>query len=307
MDRSGPTSVFGGTGFLGSRIVTRLLQAGHRVRVASRHPDRARELFGDPVGDPEHAIEPVQADVHDDDLIRRAVDGARNVVNAVSLYVERHGQTFHSVHVEAAARVAARAREAGVERLVHVSGIGSDPSASSPYIRSRGEGERAVRDAFPGAIVVRPAVMFGAGDAFVAPVADLLRKLPAFAMFGYGCTRLQPAWVEDVAEGVVRALQAPDRQPVYEFAGPEILTYADLLRLVRRHLGIRTPLFPMPFGAWLAAAAAAERLPSPPITRNQVQLMQADNVADPDQPGLDALGIAPGWLTDKLPEILASR
>ena len=119
------------------------------------------------------------------------------MVNAVSLYVERGRDTFQSVHVNAAERVARLARETGVERFLHISGIGADSRSTSPYIRSRGEGEAAVLRAFPSATVLRPAVMFGPGDAFLTPLLLMLRRLPVFPMFGDGRTRVQPAYVEE--------------------------------------------------------------------------------------------------------------
>jgi uncharacterized protein YbjT (DUF2867 family) len=119
-----------------------------------------------------------------------------------------------------------------MERIAHLSGIGSDPQSTSSYIRSRGEGEEAVRRAFPGATMIRPAVMFGPGDAFIAPLLKMLRVLPIFPMFGRGQTRLQPAYVEDVAEAIARALRSPNAALAYELAGPRIYPYEDLLRTI---------------------------------------------------------------------------
>src|SRR3546814_9858384 len=172
----------GGSGFLGRRVVRRLLESGFAVRVATRHPQ--------PSDRP--GLTQVAADANDECAVAAAVEGACGVVNAVSLYVERGGQTFHSVHVEAARRVVGQAKAAGVQRLVHVSGIGSDAGSDSPYIASRGRGEQAVAEAFPGACLVRPAVMIGPDDAFLVPLAHLLRRLPVFALFGRGETRLPP-------------------------------------------------------------------------------------------------------------------
>jgi uncharacterized protein YbjT (DUF2867 family) len=199
-------TVFGGTGFLGRHVVQHLLEADYPVRVASRHPERAAALFPDV----HLGIESTHADISDDGSIAAAVADVIGVVNAVSLYAESGQLTFHSIHVKGAARVAQLAREVGIERLVHVSGIGSDAKSTSPYIRSRGEGERVVREAFPTATLVRPSVMFGRGDAFVRPLATMLRRLPAFPLFGSGRTRLQPAHVEDVAEAIARAMQNSD-------------------------------------------------------------------------------------------------
>ena len=126
--------------------------------------------------------------------------------------------------MEAAKRIAMLARRAGAETLVHISGIGANAGSASPYIRSRGQGEAAVLDAFPSAKLIRPAVMFGPGDAFLTPLLAMLRRMPVFPMFGSGETRLQPAYVEDVAEAIVRILRAPAARRLYELAGPRVYT-----------------------------------------------------------------------------------
>ena len=183
-------TVFGGTGFLGRRIVRHLRFREFSVRIASRHPDRGHRLFGP--DDPQ--LQSVEADVHDERSVADALAGAYGVANAVSLYLERGQETFHSVHVESAQRVAAQAHRAGVERFVHISGIGADAASQSRYIRKRGEGELVVRAAFRDAIVIRPAVMFGPDDAFLTSRLKLLRRRPIYPMFGLGLTRLQPAY-----------------------------------------------------------------------------------------------------------------
>src|SRR6266446_8939450 len=196
-------TVFGGTGFLGRRIVRHLRSHGFPVRTASRHPDQGRRLFGP--DDPQ--LQSVGANIHDERSVADALAGAYGAVNAVSLYLESGRETFDSVHVESAQRVAAQAHQAGVERVVHVSGISADAASQSLYIRKRGEGELAVRAAFADSLLVRPAAMFGPDDAFLTTILKLLRRLPIYPMFGRGRTRLQPAYVEDVAEAVARVMR----------------------------------------------------------------------------------------------------
>src|SRR5215467_7295370 len=288
--------VLGGTGFLGRRIARCLLGQGLAVRIASRHPDRGAAQTGE--GGP--AFKFVAADIADASSAAGAVAGAFAVVNAVSLYVEGAGATYRSIHVDAAAAVADCARRSTVARLVHVSGIGADSGSDSPYIRSRGEGEDAVRTAFPDAIIVRPAVMFGRDDAFLTPLVRMLRRSPAFPLFGSGDTKLQPACVDDVAEAITRAILAPAPERLYELAGPNTFTYAELLRVIAERLGLHPILIPVPFELWRMLAFAAEALPQPPITRNQVELMMHDNIASPVLPGFRDLGIEPRDLVSVL-------
>jgi uncharacterized protein YbjT (DUF2867 family) len=282
-------TVFGGTGFLGRRIVRHLHASGFAVRIATRHPDPARL----PASGNGSDIVSLHADVNDDGLVATAVSGAWAVVNAVSLYVERGKDTFQSVHVRAAERVAELSRRAGVGRLVHISGIGSDARSTSPYVRSRGEGEAAVLDAFPSATVIRPSVMFGPGDAFVTPLLTMIRQMPVFPMFGAGTTRLQPVYVEDVAEAITRILRPPTAHQLYELVGPNIYTYEELLRTLAAAVGRRPLFLPFPFALWHVVGYLSEFLPNPPITRNQVELMAMDNVAESARAGFDALRIAP--------------
>jgi len=282
-------TVFGGTGFLGRHIVRHLRNHDFSVRVASRHPEGHR-LFG--FDDPQ--LQSVQADIQDDRSVVDALAGAYGVVNAVSLYVEHGQDTFHSVHVESAQRVAAQARRAGVERLVHVSGIGADTASPSLYIRKRGEGELAVRAAFDDALLIRPAVIFAPDDAFLTTILKLLRQLPIYPMFGRGLTRLQPVYVEDVAEAIAQLLRRPETpSTIFEFGGPRVYSYAEFLRAVARQAGLAPLLIPIPFAFWQALAWVSELLPHPPLTRNQVELMQVDTVSSPEMPGFVELEISP--------------
>jgi uncharacterized protein YbjT (DUF2867 family) len=198
--------VFGGAGFLGRRLVDRLTAEGMTVRVAVRHPDPARiELRA--IGFDQVTV--VTADVRDQASVAAAIAEADAVINAVSAYVEKGGVTFEAVHVRGAENVAREAVAAGVARLVLVSGIGADPDSSSPYIRARGRGELMVRQPFPGATIVRPSVMFGPGDALFGRLAALARLLPILPLIGGGHTRLQPIFVEDVAEAITNILSDP--------------------------------------------------------------------------------------------------
>lgn len=297
MDRI--VTVFGGTGFLGSRLVRHLLSQGLLVRIASRHPDRA------PSPSAGTAVASIFADVNDERSVAAAVAGAYGVVNAVSLYLERGTETFHAVHVKAAERLARQAHRAGVERLAHISGIGADPTSGSLYIRNRGEGELAVQAAFANAIIIRPAVMFGQDDAFLNTLVKLLKRLPVYPMFGRGLTQLQPAYVEDVAEAIARGVQPAATQPItYELGGPRIYTYEELLKVVARRLRRNPVLFSVPFSMWHALARIAEVLPGAPLSRNQVELMEVDNVASEGMPGFNALGIAPQPIEHALEQII---
>lgn len=287
---SGPITVFGGTGFLGRRIVDRLLRAGWRVRVAAR-----RAMEGS-VGE----AEACPADITDPAAVARAVAGAHGVVNAVALYSERDGQTFDSVHVEAAAALARAAHDAGISRLVHVSGIGADPASPSHYVAARGRGEAAVREACPGAVILRPSVLFGPGDAFLASL-DALTRMPVVPLFGRGRTRLQPVYVDDVAMAVERIVARHEPPAMlFELGGAEVLEYRRILERVMAYRGRHRFLLPVPFGVWRLLAAACRVLSRPPLSRDQVILMQRDNVAGDNVAGFGELDIDSRSLSESL-------
>lgn len=284
--------VFGGTGFLGRRLVRRLAAEGAAVRIAVRSPHPARGEL--------------RADVRDRATVAAAVAGCDAVVNAVSAYVEKGGVTFESVHVNGAHTLAQEAAAAGVARLVLVSGIGADPQSRSPYIRARGRGELAVGQAFPGATIVRPSAMFGPGDALFGTLADIVRRLPIVPLIGGGRTRVQPVYVEDVAEAIARMLAEPDTAGrTYELAGPAVYTLRELVRFTLRILDKRRLLLPVPFTAAAIQARLFELLPSPPLTTGQVDLLRADNLASGALPGLRDLEIRPKALEEIVPTYLA--
>jgi uncharacterized protein YbjT (DUF2867 family) len=291
--------VFGGTGFLGRRIVRHLTAESAIVRVAVRHPDGVRGAL--PAADL-NQVTFVRADVRDQASVAAAITGADAVVNAVSGYVEKGGVTFEAVHVQGAETVARETVRLGVARLVLVSGLGADPRSRSPYIRSRGRGELAVQRAFPDATIVRPSAMFGPGDALFGTLADLARLLPVLPLIGGGRTRLQPVYVEDVAEAVTRILADPGTiGRTYELGGPDVYTLRDLVGFTLRAIGKSRPLIPLPFAVAEIQARLFEFLPTPPLTTGQVDLLKADSVASGALPSFPELNILPKTVEEIVP------
>lgn len=288
-------TVFGGSGFLGRRIVGRLAAGGAAVRVAVRNAESV------PEGGAGQVVA-VHADVRDEDSVMRAVEGSGAVVNAVGLYVERGEATFDAVHVRGARHVARQSARAGIERLVHISGIGADADSESPYVRARAAGEAAVKDAFPGATILRPSVMFGPEDAFFNTLAALARLAPALPLFGGGLTRLQPVYVGDVAEAAAQVLARPEaRGRTYELGGPRVYTYKALMQLLLEEIGRKRILVPVPYVVGEVLAVFAGILPSPPLTRDQITLMKTDNVVGGQVLALADLGIEPTAVETVLP------
>jgi uncharacterized protein YbjT (DUF2867 family) len=296
----GCVTVFGGTGFLGGQVVRELTDAGRTVRIAARRP--ALPEWAEP-GDP---LELASVDIRSKADIAKALEGSESVVNAVSLYVESRKARFQTIHVDAASQLAQLAHEAGIQRLIQISGIGADPASRSAYVSARGQGERAVVTALPKATILRPSVMFGPHDAFLSAVAGLTR-LPVIPLFGRGETRLQPVHVMDVARAIGRLLGSdPPERRLFELGGPDIIRYREVIELVMREQKRERPLLPMPFPLWHLLALMASPLPNPPLTRDQVVMMAHDNVAGDDVGTFEHLGILPRSLRDSLPLCLAA-
>ena len=300
-----PTAtVFGGSGFVGRYTVGELARRGYRVRVAVRRPDRA--LFLKPLGDVGQ-ITPVAANIRDEASVAAAVEGVDVAINLVGVLYEAGAQRFHAVHAEGAGRIARAASAAGVGRMVHVSAIGAAPDVAALYARSKAAGEEAVREAFPAAAIVRPSIVFGMEDDFLNRFAWIARLAPAIPLIGGGDTRFQPVYVGDVAAGIARiAEDAGTAGRTYEFGGPEVYSFRELMETLLRHVGRRRLLLPVPGILAMLPARLMELSPFPPmLTRDQVRMLERDNVVSGDAPGLADLGVAPTPLEAVAPDYLA--
>ncbi len=295
-------TVFGGSGFIGRHVVTRLAAQGWVIRVAVRDPVGA--AFLKPMGNVGQIV-PMRADLTDPAAIEAAVSGVQAVVNLVGILYERGRQRFGPVHGAAPARLAEIAAKAGVERFVHVSAIGADPRSASAYARSKAAGESGVRAAFPAATILRPSIVFGPEDSFFNRFGMMAKLLPALPLIGGGRTRFQPVYVGDVAAAVVRALDDPAcRGATFELGGPQIYTFKELMQLLLATIGRKRLLVSLPFGLAQLQAAFLEWLPVPPLTRDQVRMLKYDNVVSPGAKGLGDLGITATPVEAILPSYL---
>jgi len=282
-------AVIGGRGFVGRRVSTRFARKGWRVRVGTRRPDLAVDVrvWGE-VGQ----VEPIAADVRRPESVRRLVRGADAVVNLAGILQESGGQRFSAVQAEGAGHVAAVARECAVARLAHVSAIGADPGSASRYARSKAEGELRVTEAFPGAVVLRPSIVFGEGDRFFTRFARMACLSPALPLVGAD-TRFQPTHVEDVGEAALRAILNDRAGGTYELGGPQVFTFRELMEIMLRTICRRRPILPIPFSVARPLSAVASLLPGAPITPDQVELLGRDCIVSDGARGFADLGIHP--------------
>jgi len=269
-------TIYGGSGFIGRHVVRAIAKTGARMRVAVRRPELALHL--QPLGDVGQ-INAVQANVRFPDSLLAAAQGADAVINLVGILFPTGKQTFKAVQDEGARHVAEAARASGAKALVHISAIGASPDAPSVYARTKAAGEAAVRDLYPGAVILRPSIVFGPEDDFFNRFAKLARIAPALPLIGGGKMRLQPVFAGDVAKAVIAGLTGrAEAGAPYELGGPEVLTLKQVMERVLAYTMRKRLLVPEPF--WLAKLQAAflQLLPKPPLTIDQVRLLKADNV-----------------------------
>lgn len=279
-------TLFGGGGFLGRYVAQELLKAGARVRIVERDPSDA--WFLKPLGGLGQT-QFVPASITKPATVAHAIQGSDSIVNLVGILKG----DFDSVHRKGAANVAEAAKAAGVESLVHVSAIGADPESPSAYGRSKGEGEAAVRAAYPDATIVRPSIVFGQEDGFLNRFAPM-QALP-FVPVLRGSVKFQPVWVADVARAIAAAALDPGAHggKTYELGGPEVVTMAELNAWLASATGHNPTYVPIPDSIGSILATVAGALPGAPITRDQWKMLQADNVVAPGAKGIEAFGIKP--------------
>lgn len=289
-------AIFGGTGFIGRRLVERLVDRGATVRVVSR---RAQDDTA-----PCSQIERIAGSIEDASTIERAVAAASAVVNLVGTTAARSEQQFFSLHRDAPLRLAAAARHAGVRRFVHISAMGVSDDAPSLADRSKAAGEEAVRSAFPEANLVRPALVYGPSDHFFTRFAPIVRRAPAIPLIAGGRTRFQPMHVDDVTEAIARILERPAAAGrTFELGASEIFSFRELIERLCQASGRRPWLISIPFPVAEAGAYLMQWLPRPPLTVDQVRLLKTDKVMSNPQIGPAALGIRPRLLESFLAEL----
>jgi uncharacterized protein YbjT (DUF2867 family) len=295
-------AVLGGSGFIGRYVVKRLAGRGEVLTVGGRHAADAGflKLKGD-VGQ----VGLVNIAIDDEAVLPAFLAGKEALVNCVGILFERGAQKFDVVHHSAPARLARLAREAGVERLVHISAIGAEPRSGSAYGRSKAAGEQAVKDAFPTATILRPSIVFGPEDDFFNRFAAMAVMSPVLPLIGGGETRFQPVYVGDVADAVIRALDDPATAGrTYELGGPKAYTFRALMELMLAEIKRHRRFVEVPFGLATLQARLLSLLPKPLLTPDQVEMLRRDNVVSSGALTLSMLGITPTAVEAILPTYL---
>ena len=296
-------TVVGGSGFIGRYVVRELVRAGYTVRVLCRHPELAQ--FLKPMGDVGQIV--IEgADITRPETFEAKLKGSYAVINLTGILFERSRQSFSAVHAQGAEKLAKEAWKSGAKRFIQISAIGANKSQNAKYSRSKSTGEKAVAAAFNGATIIRPSVVFGPEDNFFNKFACMATYAPALPLIGSGKTRFQPVYVGDVAQAVLVALEdAETVGETYELGGPRVMSFREILQYILQTTGRCRPLITLPFSLASLKAMFLEFLPTPPLTRDQVQLLKYDNVVDKDARTFADLGITPTPIETVVPDYLA--
>lgn len=287
-------TIFGGSGFVGRYIARKFANLGWRVRVAVRRPNEA--LFVRTYGTVGQ-VEPIQANIRDEASIRRAIQGADAVVNCVGILYETGFQKFDEIHNEAASMIARISSEENVKNLVQISAIGANPESESKYLASKGKGEANILRHFQSAAILRPSIIFGVEDEFFNRFARMAQLSPILPIVG-GNTKMQPVYVDDVAEAAVNAVMN-NQSGVYELGGQEIYTMKDLMHIMTDMINRKRWVLNLPKFVGQAMAVVFSGIeiitfrlfPNRMITLDQIRSLSADNVVADDAKGLNALGV----------------
>jgi uncharacterized protein YbjT (DUF2867 family) len=299
-------TVFGGSGFLGRNVVRALAKRGYRIRVAVRRPELAGHL--QPLGRVGQ-IHAVQANLRYPASVEAAMRDSQVAINLVGILTEGGAQTFDAVQAKGAETIARAASAAGA-RMVHVSAIGADENSPSAYGRTKAAGEKAVLAAVPSATIMRPSLLFGPEDQFTNRFAALARMSPFLPLIGGGLTRMQPAYVGDVATAVADAVDGKSRPgATYELGGPEVLTMREIMQIILGITERNRMLISLPFGLAKLQALFLQYAPGAlKLTPDQVAMLQSDNVVSDAAKAagltLEGLGIAPDSLEAIAPQYL---
>lgn len=301
-------TIYGGSGFVGRYIARRMAKEGWRVRVAVRRPNEAMHVK--PYGVPGQ-VEPILCNIRDDASVSAAMQGADAVVNCVGVLNALGKNSFEAVQAEGAARVARIAAAQGIGQLVHLSALGADAQGRSEYARTKAAGEAAVREAFPDAVILRPSVIFGTEDQFFNRFAGMASLSPVLPI-ARGETLFQPVYVDDVARAAVKAALGTVAPGIYELGGPEVKSFAALMRemcavIRRRRLVLSLPGFavwPLAFGFDMLQAFSLQLIENKVLSRDQLKSLETDNVVSGDAMGFADLGITPERMGPILPSYL---
>ena len=296
-------TIIGGAGFIGRAIVEKLAKQGARVIILTRNADKAKMLK--PLGDVGQ-ITAVGGDALDDRALESVIAPADMVVNLIGILAPSGKQNFERTQAELPERIAKIASAHDVKKIVHLSAIGAHLKSKSKYAATKAAGERALLRGFSPVTILRPSIVFGPGDGFFNRFGQMAMIAPVLPVIGGGRNQMQPVYVGDVADAVVEALSnASTDDQIFELGGPSVYSFKKLMEMTCDAVGRKRPLIAVPFALMHVPASFLQLLPNPPVTRDQLYLLESDNIVSKKAKGFDALGIVPQSVEAHIGDYLA--
>lgn len=301
--RGKQVTIFGGSGFIGRSLVQKLAQEGAIIRVPVRDPSRA--LFLKTMG---HVgqITPLKINPYVKQEIEACCANSEIVVNLIGIFYEKRNTTFNNIHIDLAETIAKSAAQEGVKRFLHISALSADPSSKSKYALTKSQGEEAILQAYPHATIFRPSLVFGPHDHFFNYLAEINRFSPILPLIGRGKILFQPTYVEDVTKAIIAASQKVETQgKIYELGGPKIYSLKELFEITLDVIQRKSHFLPIPYLLAKFIGFFCEFLPTPPLTRDQITLLEKDHILNKNSLTFHHLDIDPTYLEAILPRYLS--
>jgi NADH dehydrogenase len=297
-------TIFGGAGFIGQHIVQELAREGYRLKIITRVPESAYELktYGT-VGQ----IVACTCNFNDDKAINDAVKGSFAVINLIGILFQKRKNSFKKAHIEIPEKISKACKKENVQKFIHVSALGID-KGQSKYAKSKREGEKLVRATFSKATILRPSVVFGAGDNFFNMFARLSTFLPALPLIGGGKTKFQPVFVGDIAEAVRNIVIEESSKyegNIYQLGGPEVVTFKEIYERLLKEVNRQRALVSIPWTVARIQGTFLGLMPKPLLTADQVRSLKTDNIIEEPAKKLEDLGVIPTAMAAVLPRYLA--
>ncbi len=293
--------VTGGTGFVGSNLIRRLRAGDIAVRALVRSPGKIQALK-------DIGVDVVEGDLSDKASLEKAAEGCERVVHLVGIIQETPAATFRAVHVEGTGNLLEAAKKAGVRHFFYQSALGTRPNAKSRYHKTKWEAEELVRAGTVPFTILRPSLIFGPGDQFTVRLSDMIRRSPVLPVVGSGKSRVQPIYIDDAVSCIVKAVASDSfLNEMYEIGGPDQLTYEEVTVAIADALGAYRPTVHMPLFLVRSATRLLESvLPAPPLTTDQLIMLEEDNVCSM-RDIRDAFGVEPIKFREGLKKFLAPQ
>ncbi len=268
--------IAGATGFVGGNLVDALLSRGIKLKCLVRSDKAAGHLSA-------RGVEVVRGDITQPETFKGVLSSDDFVVHLVGIIEEKETATFQSIHVEGTANLVAEARRAGVRHFFYQSALGADRNSWSGYMKTKAEAEEIVKQSGLNCTIFRPSLIIGPWDGFTKKLMEMIRLSPVLPIPGEGKSKFQPIYIKDWIKCLERVMDEPERfRSAYEIGGPEHLTYIEMVETLAAAMGRKKPAFKIPMGLMkISALLLGTVLSSPPVTSDQLRLLETDNIGDP--------------------------